>query len=102
MRSARASLKPEISRHFQLSKPGKKNGGKIIEADGYVDNSPPCYELTTYPQPLLPGERKESDNDLGYPQAAATGFMLRKSSRRLRVDNPLRGRSKIGFVLILR
>ena len=59
----KVSLNPEKSNHLQLSKPGKKYGSKIIEADGYVDNSPLRSELTTYPQPLLPGQGKEEDTD---------------------------------------
>ena len=49
----------EKAKHLKLSKPGKKYGSKIIEADEYVDNSPLPSELTTYPQPLLPGQREE-------------------------------------------
>jgi hypothetical protein len=53
---------------------------KSPEADEYVDNSPLCSELTTYPQPLLPDQRKEEDTahshiDVGSPQAAACGFI---------------------------
>ena len=55
----KAILNPEKGKHLKLSKPGKKYGSKIIEADEYVDNSPPPSELTTYPQPLLPGQREE-------------------------------------------
>jgi len=55
----KAILKPEKTKHLQLSKPGKKHGSKIIKADGYVDNSPLRSKLTTYPQPLLPGQREE-------------------------------------------
>jgi hypothetical protein len=55
----KAILKPEKTKHLQLSKPGKKYCSKIIKADGYVENSPLRSELTTYPQPLLPTQKEE-------------------------------------------
>jgi hypothetical protein len=72
---------------------------KSPEADGYVDNSPLRSELTTYPQPLLPDQRKEEDIThshiyVGYPQAVACGSILQESSGRLRVDNPEKRRQK--------
>ena len=63
---------------------------QALEADGYVDNSPLRSELTTYPQPLLPGQLKEEEGytaqshiDVGYPQAAAGGFILKESTLQL-------------------
>ncbi len=72
---------------------------KSPEADGYVHNSPLCFELATHPQPLLPDQRKEEDTahshiDVGCPQAVACGFILPESSGRLRVDNPEKRRQE--------
>jgi hypothetical protein len=57
----KVSLNLQGSNHLQPSKLGKMHGSKIIEADGYVDNSPLRSELTTFPQPQPPGEKKEEN-----------------------------------------
>ncbi len=98
MSSEKVSLNPQKGRTSSCLSREQSVAAKSPEADGNVDNSPLCFELTTYPQDQLPGQRKEdtahSHIDVGYPQAAACGFIPPKSSGRLRVDNPEKRRQE--------
>jgi len=59
MRLAGAIRTFKKSKDLELTTQENKCCGQAQKADGYVDNSTLRSELTTYPQPLLSGPRKE-------------------------------------------
>ncbi len=74
MSSEKVSLNPQKGRTSSCLSREQSVAAKSPEADGNVHNSPLCFELTTYPQDQLPGQRKEdtahSHIDCGLPTSS--------------------------------
>ncbi len=78
MRSAEAIWKLKNSMHLEPTTQENKHCDQTIKADGYVDNSTLRSELTTYPQPLLPGLRKEEKGRIAQTAKAISPWVTHK------------------------
>ena len=80
MRLAVAILKLEKNMDLELTTQENKYCDQTIKADGYVDNSTLRSKLTTYPQPLLPGLRKEGKGRIAQIVKAISLWVTHKQS----------------------
>jgi len=78
IRSAGGTRKLKKNKDLNLLTQQEKHYEETIRADGYVDNSPLRSELTTYPQPLLPGQRKEEKGRIAQTSKDISPWVIHK------------------------